>query len=215
MNLALLLLAAAPVFAQKKVFVSDNVLKVAEQARFDYKGTLKKATAKDDKALAELFEFIRLLENVEADEHAMTCLELIPVATDKVFSQAVQSRSTKMKAALLRRITAAQERSQKAELKKPMEEWAPYSWKALNNIQFAIEDTTKKAAAANSATGAGTGVGQAGTGTGTGVGQINTGSGSATGIDAGAAKPDAGGAILAPTKPADTGKKTPAKRKDN
>lgn len=210
MNLALLLLAAAPVFAQKKVFVSDNVLQVAEQARFDYKGTLKKATAKDDKALVELFEFIRLLENAEADEHAMTCLELIPVATDKVFSQAVKSRSTKMKAALLRRITAAQERSQKAELKKPMEEWAPYSWKALNNIQFVFEDSTKKTAATNSATGAGTGVGQfstgtgAGTGTGTGAGQFNTGTGAGSGFgtDAGTGKPDAG-------------QKTPAKRKDN
>lgn len=207
LNLALLLLAVAPVFAQKKVFVSDSVLKVAEEAQFDYKGALKKATAKDGKAVTDLIEFIRLLENAEADEHAMTCLELIPIATDKVFSQAVKSRSTKMKAALLSRISAAQERTQKSELKKPMEEWAPYSWKALNNIQFVIEDTNKKPAA-NSATGVGTGIGQFGTGTGTGTGAssgFGTGAGSGTGgtgTDAGAGKPAAGS-------------KAPAKRKDN
>jgi len=205
MNLALLLLAAAPVFAQKKVFVSDNVLKVAEQAQFDYKGTLKKATAKDGKAVTELFEFIRLLENAEADEHALTCLELIPVATDAVFAKAVKSRSVKMKAALLRRITAAQSRTQKSDLKKPMEGWAPYSWKALNNMEFMIEDPNAKKSASNSATGVGTGVGQVGTGTGmgtgTGAGQINTG-GSGIGTDAGTGKPDAA-------------KKAPAKRKDN
>ena len=212
MNLALLLFAASPAFAQKKVFVSDNVLQVADQAQFDYKGMLKKATAKDGKAVAELFEFIRLLENAEADEHAMTCLELIPIATDPVFAKAVKSRNVKMKAALLRRITAAQQRTQKADLKKPMEKWAPYTWNALNNIDFIIEADNKaaqKGTATNAGTGTGTGVGQintgtgAGTGIGTGAGTgIGTGAGTGIGTDAGSAKPDAD-------------KKAPAKRKDN
>jgi len=191
MNLALLLLAASPLFAQKKVFVSDNVLQVADQAQFDYKGTLKKATAKDGKAVIDLFEFIRLLEPAEADEHALTCLELIPVATDEVFAKAVKTRTVKMKAALLRRITAAQERTKKEALKKPMEEWAPYSWKALNNFEFDIEAENKTAAQKPA---------QA---TETAAGQIN----SATD----AAKPAAAGAITPPT---DAGQAAPAKRKD-
>ncbi|MEQ1747667.1 MAG: hypothetical protein ABMA02_19720 [Saprospiraceae bacterium] len=146
LNLALLLLSAAPVLAQKKVFVSDNVLKVAGQAQFDYKGTLKKATAKDGKALTDLFEFIRLLENAEADEHALTCLELIPVATDAVFANAMKARKPNLKAALLRRILDAQERTKKADLKKPLEEWAPFSFRALHNLDFDTDAASKPAA---------------------------------------------------------------------
>ncbi|MFN0016459.1 MAG: hypothetical protein ACKVU2_18105 [Saprospiraceae bacterium] len=143
LNLALLMLSVAPVLAQKKVFVSDNVIKVAEQAQFDYKGNLKKASAKDSKALADMFEFTRLLENAEADEHALTCLELIPLATDAVFANAIKARKPKLKAALLRRILDAQGRTKKADLKKPLEEWAPFSFRALHNLDFDTEAANK------------------------------------------------------------------------
>lgn len=191
MNLALLLLAASPLFAQKKVFVSDNVLQIAAQAQFDYKGTVKKASNKDGKALIDLFEFIRLLEADQADEHAITCLELIPLASDEVFAKAVKTRSIKMKAALLRRITAAQERTQKEALKKPMEEWAPYSWKALNNFEFNIEAENKTTAQKPAPAAE------------TAAGQIN----SATD----AAKPKEGAILMPPT---DAGQAAPGKRKD-
>jgi len=135
LNLALLLVAASG-FSQKKVYMSDAVLKLADQVQVDYKGLVKKSIAKDTLALKDLFEFSRMLDNNTLTEHAVTCLELIPLATDEMFARAVRSRSVKMKAFLLRNITEAQGATQKKDLKKPLSEWAPQSWAALNNFQY-------------------------------------------------------------------------------
>lgn len=134
LNFVLLLMAASG-FSQKKVYLSEDVLKLASQVEVDYKGLVKKSMAKDTIALKDLFEFSRMLDNKAITEHAVTCLELIPLATDDMFARAVRSRSVKMKAFLLRNITEAQGFTQKKALKKPLSEWAPYTWAALNNFQ--------------------------------------------------------------------------------
>jgi hypothetical protein len=133
-----LLLSVVALSAQKKVYISENVLKVAAQAEFDYKDMVKKAAKKDGDALQKLFEFGRIVDGKEVNEHALTCLELIPLATDEVYANAVATRNVKLKTALRRWITQAQESTTNEELKKPLSEWAPYTWEALNNRELKL-----------------------------------------------------------------------------
>lgn len=139
--LPMLLLAVAG-FSQKKssktASLSDDVLAIADQLKIDYKGLVKKASAKDTLAIHELLEFSRMLDNQTAINHAVTCLEIIPLAGDAAFAQEVSKRLVKLKALLLNQITQAQSLTQKEALKKPMSEWAPYTWEALNNRQYYI-----------------------------------------------------------------------------
>ncbi|MBK9337697.1 MAG: hypothetical protein IPM98_14485 [Lewinellaceae bacterium] len=153
-NLALLLFAAPAVFAQKKVYISENVLKVADQLKLDYKGMVKKAASKDTKALRDILEFGRILEKWEVAEHAVTCLELIPPATDEVYAKVVEACDNKFKTTMRIWITSAQEHTQKEHLKKPLSEWAPYTWEALNNRAVNIlpkdDELSKKTAQGSS-----------------------------------------------------------------
>lgn len=135
----LLTALSASAFSQKKgVFVSDAVLVVAQQAQVDYRGLIRKASAKDAKALSDLFEFSRLLDGATLNDHMQTCLELIPVATDEVYAKALESRSSGLKLHLLKNIEVAQARTQKEPLKKPISEWAPYTWEALNGREVNV-----------------------------------------------------------------------------
>lgn len=135
----LLFTLSAAAHAQKKgVFVSDAVVAVAQQMQVDYKGLVRKASAKDAKALQELFEFTRLLDGAALNDHLQTCLELIPVATDEVYAKALESRSSGLKSYLLKNMEAVQGRVQKESLKKPIGEWAPYTWEALNGREVNI-----------------------------------------------------------------------------
>lgn len=136
---ALLFTLSAAAYAQKKdVFVSDAVVTVAQQMKVDYKGLVRKASAKDARALHELFEFTRLLDGAALNDHLQTCLELIPVATDEVYAKALESRSPGLKSYLLKNMEAAQGRTQKEPLKKPIGQWAPYTWEALNGREVNI-----------------------------------------------------------------------------
>jgi len=127
-------------FSQSKggVFVSDAVQPVAQQMKVDYKGLVRKASAKDTKALNELFEFTRMLDGNALSDHMITCLELIPVVTDAVYAKALESRSAGLKAYMLSFMEIAQQKTQKQHLKKPIKEWAPYTWDALNGREVNI-----------------------------------------------------------------------------
>ncbi len=138
---ATFLLAASAGFSQKKgIFISDAAVEMAQKLQIDYKGLVKKASAKDTKALTELFEFTVWPEGALITEHVQTCLELIPVVTDEVYAKALESRHPGLKAFLLRHIPAAQERTAKENLKKPLQEWAPYTWEALNGREVNIPE---------------------------------------------------------------------------
>lgn len=138
--IVLFLLFSVPVLAQKKVYVSDKVRSTAEQIKVDYKGLVKKASAKDGDAVKKLLDFSRIVDGSEAIEHAVTCLELIPLASDEVMAKAIAALSPKLKKVLLDRMQQAQGRTQKAELKVPMEKWAPMSWEALHNRPYASKN---------------------------------------------------------------------------
>ncbi len=151
---ALLFTLSAAAHAQKKgVFVSDAVVAVAQQMQVDYKGLVRKASAKDAKALQDLFEFTRLLDGAALNDHLQTCLELIPVATDEVYAKALESRSPGLKAYLLKNMENAQERAQKESLKKPIGEWAPYTWEALNGREVNIVKPEAMKSSSSSPTG--------------------------------------------------------------
>ncbi len=129
---ALLFLSSGSFAQSKGVFVSDAVVSVAQQAKVDYKGLVRKASAKDTKALADLFEFTRIVEGAALTDHVRTCLELIPLVGDEAYAKTLESRSAGLKAYLLKHMEAAQQKAQKEALKKPIGEWAPYTWEALN-----------------------------------------------------------------------------------
>ena len=144
----LLVLPASVLVAQKNVYQSKDVVKTAEQIKFQYKDVLKKAIGQDQKAIGQLFEFSRILDGQEALEHAVTCLEIIPFVTDKVMALALEQVNPKLRTASLERLVQAQGLTDKAELKKPIQSWAPYTWEALNNRPVIFPSTATPAGSA-------------------------------------------------------------------
>ncbi len=145
--LAASFVAGSPAFAQKKgVYISESVLPVAQAVQMDYKGAVKKASAKDAQALRDLLEFSRLVDGAALADHMQTCLELIPAATDAVYAKTVEGCSPGLKTFLLKQLPTAQQRTQKEALRKPIQEWAPYTWEALNGREVVINQpsTTQK-----------------------------------------------------------------------
>jgi hypothetical protein len=119
--------------APKGVFVSDNVLKTAKWAKYPYDQTMRQAEACDLKSIESFLAFHGTVDGRDALDHATTCLELIPGATDDCFALAISRLKPKLKSVLLERLTLAQGQTSVEALHKPMAEWAPYSWAALNN----------------------------------------------------------------------------------
>jgi len=112
--------------------ISTAVLSTAEWANFKYMETLDLAQNKDTKSIKALLEFSSIVDGTEAILHALTCIELIPFAGDDLMATSITQQKPKLKPVLLKRFQLAQARSQKAELRKPFQEWAPLTWKALN-----------------------------------------------------------------------------------
>jgi hypothetical protein len=77
-------------------------------------------------------EFSGTVDGTESLQHATTCLELIPLATDEKMGAVISSLKPKLKTILLDRIQLAQGRTKKENLIKPLQEWAPLTWKALH-----------------------------------------------------------------------------------
>ncbi|MCK6692504.1 MAG: hypothetical protein L6Q97_10420 [Thermoanaerobaculia bacterium] len=117
----------------QNVFISKSVLKTADWANFEYKDVLKKAIAGNEEAIQQLFKFNNAVDGVEGIEHNVTCLELIPLASDLKVANALVFTKPKLKQVVLSRMILAQGKTQKPELKKPMESWAPRTWAVLNN----------------------------------------------------------------------------------
>ncbi len=112
--------------------VSDAVLKTAEWANFKYMENLKHAKTGDKKAIKDFLEFSGTVDGTESLEHATTCIELIPYASDMNVGTVISTLKPKLKKVLLQRFVLAQGRTKKEELRKPLQEWAPLCWKALH-----------------------------------------------------------------------------------
>jgi hypothetical protein len=112
--------------------ISSEVLKTADWAAFKYMENLDKAQSGDLKAIKAFLEFSSVVDGTESLQHAMTCVELIPLTTDEKMGASIATLKPKLKTVLLERFVLAQGRTKKEELKKPLLEWAPLTWKALN-----------------------------------------------------------------------------------
>lgn len=108
------------------------VIKTSEWAGFKYMENINLALAGDQMAIKALLEFSGTVDGAESLQHATTCIELIPFASDDKFGSVISSLKPKLKTVLLERFQLAQGRTKKEELRKPLQEWAPLCWKALN-----------------------------------------------------------------------------------
>lgn len=126
------LMLRAQVGAKTDIEISNDVLKTAEWAGFKYMEKLDLAQSGDQQAVKALYEFSGTVDGKEALQHATTCIELIPFATDEKVGAVISSLKPKLITILLDRFQLAQGRTQKEELKKPMQEWAPLTWRALH-----------------------------------------------------------------------------------
>lgn len=118
------------------VTVFPGVLSTAQWAGFKYNDQLQLAKTGDLKAVVSLLEFSGTVDGVDALNHAVTCLELLPVSTDLVFAAAINKSKPKLKKVLLERLVIAQGRTTNLELRKPLSEWAPLTWDVLNGKPF-------------------------------------------------------------------------------
>lgn len=123
--------------AAGQVTVFQEVLNVAKWAGFDYEAQLNLAKSGDYKAVSKLLHFSGTVEGDDALKHAVTCLELIPVAGDVPFAAALNISKPALKKAMLERLQLAQGRTQNENLKKPIKDWAPITWDVLNGKPFA------------------------------------------------------------------------------
>jgi len=120
-----------------EVEVFSDVLKTAEWAAFKYMDNIYLAQSGDQKAIKSLLEFSATVDGVETLQHATTCIELIPLVSDEKFGSIVSILKPKLKTVLLERFPLAQARTKKEALRKPFQEWAPLTWKALNGEKVA------------------------------------------------------------------------------
>lgn len=147
--LTILFLAPSMVSFGQKVYVSKSVLKTAEWANFKYKEVLDKSIAGDIQALTSFFKFNSAVDGVEAIDHNITCLELIPLATDDKVATALLATNHRLRKLVMDRLVLAQGKTQKTELKKPLESWAPKTWAIISNKplpapQVSTEEMTDK-----------------------------------------------------------------------
>ncbi|MCE7925229.1 MAG: hypothetical protein DYG98_19410 [Haliscomenobacteraceae bacterium CHB4] len=117
-----------------EVEVFQNVLKLASLANFKYPEMLASAKAGDVNSIFKLLDFQRVADGVDALNHSVTCLELIPVVGDAPFGAAVARCSPKLKKLILERLMLAQARTKKTFLRQSLTNWAPITWAHLNGL---------------------------------------------------------------------------------
>lgn len=120
------------------ITVYDNVLKMADWAKFEYKTVLDSAKTGSTTAIKKFLEFHAVVDGADALNHGVTCLELIPVATDVQFASAALACKSKLRKIVLDRLILAQGRTQKEQFRKSMTEWAPATWAVLNGLPYDI-----------------------------------------------------------------------------
>jgi hypothetical protein len=131
-----------------EVTVAPSLVKFAGQMGFKYQEVLAKAKKGDIESIKQLMEFHGTADGTDGLNHAQTCLELIPSATDIKVALACQNLKPKLKELLLERFALAQGRTKNTDLQKPMKEWAPSTWASINNQPIECEscEASKKMA---------------------------------------------------------------------
>lgn len=114
------------------VEVFQSVVKLADQLGYKYTDMLAKAKTGDATAIYQMLDFHRIVEGKDALNHAVTCLEILPLAGDDAFASAVVRCKPKLVQVVLDRLVLAQGRSKKTFLRQGMGAWAPTTWAVLN-----------------------------------------------------------------------------------
>lgn len=122
---------------EPEIVVTPSLLKLAETFDFNYLETLEKAKKGDINSIKEFIRFNRIADGTDGLDHAVACLELIPLAGDMAFSQGCRSVTPNMRAYLAERLSMAQGRTKKTELQAAMKQWAPLTWEVLNPAEAA------------------------------------------------------------------------------
>jgi hypothetical protein len=122
-----------------EVTVAPSLVKFAGQMGFKYQEVLAKAKKGDIESIKQLMEFHGTADGTDGLNHAQTCLELIPSATDIKVALACQNLKPKLKELLVERFALAQGRTKNTNLQKPMKEWAPSTWASINNQPIECE----------------------------------------------------------------------------
>lgn len=117
-----------------KVTVAPSLLKFANLMGFKYLDILERSKKGEINAIVELMEFHGATDGKDAINHALACLEMMPVATDIRCALSYQNMKDVLKKLLLERFEIAQGKTEIEALRRPMKEWAPMSWAALNNL---------------------------------------------------------------------------------
>lgn len=133
-----------PIFADSlmknyQVETFQNVLKTAGLVNLNYKDLIESAKTGDVTSIHKLLDFHRTVDGVDGLNHAVTCLELIPLAGDKAYAAAVYRCSPKLRKLLIERLMLAQVRSKKTFLRQSLTNWAPATWAYLNGQTFQFE----------------------------------------------------------------------------
>lgn len=119
-----------------EVEIFQNVLKMADLAKVSYVDLVEKAKAGDAAAIRKLLEFHKVVDGVDALNHAVTCLEILPLSGDVPFASAVNYCNPNLKKLILERTILAQGRTKKKYLRQSLTEWAPVSWAYLNGQTY-------------------------------------------------------------------------------
>lgn len=132
--------AIAPVFnagcqsvsVNPEIEVSNAVLKTAETFDFKYMDVLTKAKTGNIQSIQEFIRFHKYVDDMEAINHGVSCLELISFASDAKFAAACKLSTVNLRKVLAERLQQAQGKTKKEDLRKPLKDWAPMTWTALN-----------------------------------------------------------------------------------
>lgn len=116
--------------------ITAELTRLSDFMKFDYKGILERCKKGDQEALVAFLDFHRIVEEQSALDHAVICLEMIPIAQDGQVAEACGSLKDKLKEMIRERLVKAQALTQKPELKKNISEWAPRTWAALSNQSY-------------------------------------------------------------------------------
>jgi hypothetical protein len=115
------------------VSVAESLLHFADLMGFKYMETLEKSKQGDRKAIQQFMDFHGTADGVDGLNHAVASLELIPVTGDENMAYSLKYAKPKLKKLLIERLTLAQGRTTKENLREPLAKMFPMTWAALND----------------------------------------------------------------------------------
>jgi len=114
-----------------EVEIFQNVSKTADLVNIKYKDLVANAQSGDAGSMHKLLDFHRIVDGADGLNHAVTCLEILPLMGDASFASAVALCQPKLKKLILDRLVLAQGRTKKTFLRQSLTNIAPLTWEQL------------------------------------------------------------------------------------